>query len=776
MKFTWLHLTDFHLGMNEQSWLWPGVKKRFCEDLKKLHDKCGSWELVLFTGDLTQGGNVEEFQKLNEVLEELWEFFGSLGFSPRLLAVPGNHDLIRPDEKALSVKFLRQHWEDDKDVQTEFWEKAGSPYRKVINKAFTNYNAWLREEQVFKPVHDLHYGILPGDFSVTIEKDDCKLGIAGLNTAFLQLTDHDDYKSKLALHTRQFHAVCGGDGPEWIKQHHACLLLTHHPPEWLSPESKQHLHGEIAAHKHFAAHLCGHMHEDETVCRRISEGGAETPLLWQGRALFGLESFAKAEEKHRCRHGYAVGRIKLNGNENEGALIFWPRLDAPMQGGKRHIVPDYSIKLNDDCCISSSFSLHKPCTNLEADFFDERHKLVRHLKSLVYKKIVTRSILLEAYKASMPAVRHECPDFSKDEKQACHEAIDDIAVLPEKKQDALPLLKFSCYVADKLPSSERNSLAALISKHFSTSCKDLKHKSTRQDIVTEKVLNCNLLVIVLPVDTPMDHYSVKVRRDNDETLAEGRDSFKLENTCDELQYALGKAHSKLMSYLFANGLCEENVWVRFLLPRQLLSEAVDQYKSDEWWGALGINFKITVSSWERARYPKYSLPVRTCWEKYQQRMEKKIQCAYDINSREWPEDQIPALIVSNCNSPSQLFVDTKDSEVPLAILPSPPIKATSLKDQTNCLNALLRAGVPVILWTRSAEAKLITSENKTENLIFCKQIFAELPKCVYEERKAAFRTNKPSLHIGCHLTLLWDDPTLRIDELAPFVPIEKRQE
>jgi len=62
---SWLHLTDLHRGMKEQRWLWPGVRGIFFDDLKKLHEKCGPWDLVLFTGDLTQRGSAEEFQKVN---------------------------------------------------------------------------------------------------------------------------------------------------------------------------------------------------------------------------------------------------------------------------------------------------------------------------------------------------------------------------------------------------------------------------------------------------------------------------------------------------------------------------------------------------------------------------------------------------------------------------------------------------------------------------------------------------------------------------------------
>ncbi|MCP4698302.1 MAG: metallophosphoesterase, partial [Gammaproteobacteria bacterium] len=265
--FCWLHLTDLHHGMREQHWLWPGVREIFFEDLKRLHEKSGPWDLVLFTGDLTQKGSAEEFRKLDEFFERLWKFFDSLGFNPRLLAVPGNHDLLRPSQKDPAVKLISQ-WQQQQDIQTEFWENAKSPYRRVVAKAFAKYTAW-QERQVFIP-KNLTRGILPGDFSVTIEKAGAKLGVVGLNTSFLQLSG-GDYEKKLALHARQFHAACGGDGPDWARQHQACLFLTHHPPAWLDSDSRRHLQAEITAHGRFAVHLCGHMHE--AAFRDIAEGG-----------------------------------------------------------------------------------------------------------------------------------------------------------------------------------------------------------------------------------------------------------------------------------------------------------------------------------------------------------------------------------------------------------------------------------------------------------------------------------------------------------------------
>ncbi len=363
VSFSWLHLSDLHVGMKDQKSFWPVLKGIFFEDLKILHDKCGPWDIVIFTGDLTRYGSYEEFKKVNDTLDQLWEHFHKLGSKPKLLAVPGNHDLVRPENTKDPSIILLQLWKYNDDIQEEFWKNSGSSYRLVINNAFKNYSAWW-ENQPFRP-ENLSNGIIPGDFSATIEKDGARLGVVGLNTAFLQLTG-DEYKGRLALHAHQFHEVCGGDGPHWAMQHNTCLLLTHHPPAWLNHDSRQHLNGEITTHGRFAAHLCGHMHK--SVYLDISEGDTEARRIWQNRSLFGLEYYGQNENR---LYGYTAGRIGLY--DNQGRLLFWPR-EARLQGEQqRRVAPDYSLVLTDNYHTHPiDFNLLQPY--LGQDIYKAQHK------------------------------------------------------------------------------------------------------------------------------------------------------------------------------------------------------------------------------------------------------------------------------------------------------------------------------------------------------------------------------------------------------------------
>ena len=77
--------------------------------------------------------------------------------------------------------------------------------------------------------------MLPGDFASTISKDYMKIGIIGLNSAFLQISD-GNFEGKLALHPKQVSAVCGEQYSDWFRKNHINFLLTHHPPSWLTSE------------------------------------------------------------------------------------------------------------------------------------------------------------------------------------------------------------------------------------------------------------------------------------------------------------------------------------------------------------------------------------------------------------------------------------------------------------------------------------------------------------------------------------------------------------
>ena len=67
----------------------------------------GPWDLVLFSGDLVQKGT--EYAQLETIFGKIWDCFRQLGCDPKLLAVPGNHDLPSPYGTEPPGGFLMQY-------------------------------------------------------------------------------------------------------------------------------------------------------------------------------------------------------------------------------------------------------------------------------------------------------------------------------------------------------------------------------------------------------------------------------------------------------------------------------------------------------------------------------------------------------------------------------------------------------------------------------------------------------------------------------------------
>lgn len=326
----WLHLSDFHQGAESQgqSWLWPTVKSSFLADLADMHKKVGSIDLVLFTGDLTQSADPQQFREFTQTLDEIFKHLRSLGSDPVLLVVPGNHDLVWPKLNP-AVRLLLE-WTKQPQVQDEFWSSADNEYLGTVNNAFSNYKNWLKEwnqkQGASASIQLNDGGLIAGDFGVTIERNGIRLYVAGLNSAFLQL-DRGYFLERLEVHPKQLQAVCK---PDWEKEHDAALLLTHHPPSWLHRDALKNYRSGIANPELFASHLFGHMHEPDY--SEVAEGGAPSRATFQAASLFSAERFGTSNDRTRI-HGYGIGELHFPGNGAEGVIKTWVRRSVQKSSG-----------------------------------------------------------------------------------------------------------------------------------------------------------------------------------------------------------------------------------------------------------------------------------------------------------------------------------------------------------------------------------------------------------------------------------------------------------
>jgi hypothetical protein len=333
---SWLHFSDLHVGMQNQEWLLPNFKELLFEDLRKLHERAGPWDFVIFSGDVAQKGAREEFDKATEVLDDVWKLFKTLGSTPYIIATPGNHDLVRP---ATNDPVLRAmlHWHDDAAVREAFWSSADNPYRQLVEGAFENFVRW-RDGLPFPKAPNFSAGSLPGDCSYVIQKSGIQLGLISLNSSFLQLTN-ENYEEKLELDIRQFVSACGGDNVGWGAALDEILLITHHPKEWLNASGRARFESDIYPPERFFAHFCGHLHEAAAL--NTSAAGAGLRRVRQAPSLFGLQYWGDHQKRI---HGYSAGRLSLTSSELTETI--WPRLAHRGYAGHLRLVADPGYELN----------------------------------------------------------------------------------------------------------------------------------------------------------------------------------------------------------------------------------------------------------------------------------------------------------------------------------------------------------------------------------------------------------------------------------------------
>lgn len=303
--FRWLHLTDLHVGGIEYDSFWPTIRENFKKDLASLLESGGDLDFIVISGDFVDRGSWNQSQeKLDGFLADVRSLTQRRGIASPIFFVPGNHDPQHSTLDALLKHGLKSwHTLKGKELRDEFWTNPRCPLREAVKRAFAAYESWGDKNQSGN-LTTSRKGLLPGDFSATVSKGGINLGIVGLNTAFVQIARG---VTTVDVDVRQLHAATNGrDGPEWCGQHDACLLITHHPPDFRALGRRRHFEQEIASPGRFLVHLCGDLHEISQ--RNESNGGATPRRVWRGASLFGVTDINDPKTEHRI-HGYSIGEV-----------------------------------------------------------------------------------------------------------------------------------------------------------------------------------------------------------------------------------------------------------------------------------------------------------------------------------------------------------------------------------------------------------------------------------------------------------------------------------
>jgi predicted MPP superfamily phosphohydrolase len=352
IRFRFLHLSDLHVrdgksNRSECPLTCREFKDAFFNDLGKLFKECGPWHAILFSGDLVFSGKDKEFENLEKFLKEVDDKLHTLGQkSPFFLAVPGNHDLdwSSGQQNPADVERLVGLWDvenqsSSRDRLNKFFAGELKEIHTLVRNSFANYMKWSKTPNRFPDFCERDSAILPGDFSVRLEVDGCRVGVIGLNTTFVQArggkcdktkptddktkpTDDDKYfRGRLVWGERQV-AELVRDLDAWAPRHHIRLLMTHQSPRYMYDHETGEVYNKVYPDRTFELHLFGHLHLNR---RGNFYHPPHRRRLLQGHALFNAVKIENGP-KLDLRVGYSAVEITwAESASSDGLLRIWPR-------------------------------------------------------------------------------------------------------------------------------------------------------------------------------------------------------------------------------------------------------------------------------------------------------------------------------------------------------------------------------------------------------------------------------------------------------------------
>lgn len=227
--------------------------------------------MIFITGDVANKGQEREYRLFtDEFLLPLIEIFPKL---PPIYLVPGNHDLDR-NKAPLAAESLYSIPEKDQSFFDT--NSAGQSKRSEIFGRFSGFQRAFEDNFCF-PVTDI-FGE-KGYFQDIFEKDGKKIGIAGLNTAWLSYSKED--MEKLTPGKQMVEEAL-----EAIRDCDYRFVLGHHPLSWFQTSQRQQITALLA--KKQAIYLHGHMHRNSGEYALCADKGFLT--LQSGAAFQARES------------------------------------------------------------------------------------------------------------------------------------------------------------------------------------------------------------------------------------------------------------------------------------------------------------------------------------------------------------------------------------------------------------------------------------------------------------------------------------------------------
>ena len=287
----WLHLSDFHVGKDKY-----GQEQFFKEILKSVREKVKAGQapdMVFITGDIANMGKPDEYKLFHEKF--FLSLMAELGYSDNIFLIPGNHDVDRS-----KAKFAAHYDVLSTTAQSFDASMEGAEHRDSLRPRFEAYIGAAMNNRI--AVKSTWLSSPEGTYTHILTIRGHRIGILGINTAWLSLGDEDRHK----MTPGKFLVQAGLEKLEEA----GCetkIVLGHHPIDWYTDDDIEPIRSRLGQNN--AIYLHGHLHRTSG---RHEEGGGHPFLTIQAGASF------QAREDERwvnqilwCELNYTKKRIEV---------------------------------------------------------------------------------------------------------------------------------------------------------------------------------------------------------------------------------------------------------------------------------------------------------------------------------------------------------------------------------------------------------------------------------------------------------------------------------
>lgn len=294
--FSWIHISDIHVGHGEASYLEDQKLMLGClqsDIVQQLKNGLPQPDAIMVTGNIAFSGASRLPDEYKRAADWLNAVGASVGLTPdAIFIVPGNHDLQFSADSSLSRKSLLTALRNGGAYLDDALAEGDA--REYLESRQANYMRFAadfapRRAAAKSPIDALHWR------HSLLGRDGLRVTLVGLNTALLSADEgiFGRDQGKLRLGMKQLATAFPDPTPDWGE---LVVVLSHHPFQdgWLADEANVAQWVQSKAH----IHLCGHVQAQSS--DRLRSGAGSDFLTIVAGAVHADQS----DQAQPARHGY----------------------------------------------------------------------------------------------------------------------------------------------------------------------------------------------------------------------------------------------------------------------------------------------------------------------------------------------------------------------------------------------------------------------------------------------------------------------------------------